>query len=137
MRLRVLVGGLTFFALAILAAVAPFMAQGHSVNVKKPCTITGTSGADLLGGTPGPDVICGLGGNDTIGGGGGNDVIRGGGGNDRLQGDHGRDAVLGQAGNDRIWVRDGLHDHASGGKGYDRYRVDQSIDSKSGFEATM
>jgi hypothetical protein len=76
MRLRILVGGLAFFAIAVVLATAPLVAQGHSVSVWKPCTIVGTAGDDLLGGTPGPDVICGLGGNDTIGGNSGADIIR-------------------------------------------------------------
>ncbi len=40
------------------------------------CTITGTSGPDLLQGTGGNDVICGLGGNDRIFAGDGNDTVR-------------------------------------------------------------
>jgi TolB protein len=42
------------------------------------CTITGTSGPDVLAGTPGNDVICGLGGRDMITGRGGTDIISGG-----------------------------------------------------------
>jgi len=134
---RVLFGGLAFFVVAIAVAVMPFVAQGHTVNVWKPCTIKGTSGADLLGGTSGPDVICGFGGDDTIGGNGGNDIIRAGSGKDRIQGDAGNDILMGQAGADWIWARDGLHDHVLCGKGYDRYRADRSLDKKSGCEAVM
>lgn len=137
LRLRVLIGGLAFFALAAALAVVPLAAQGHSVNVWKPCTITGTAGDDLLGGTAGPDVICGLGGNDTIGGNGGADIIRAGPGNDKIQGDSGRDVLMGQAGNDWIWAHDGVHDHVNGGKGYDRYRADKSIDRLRYVEAVM
>ena len=43
-----------------------------------PCTITGTSGNDLLRGTSGDDVICGRSGADVINGKGGDDIIRGG-----------------------------------------------------------
>lgn len=135
--MRVLIGGLGCFAAATLAAVAPYMAQGHTVDVSKPCTITGTAADDLLAGTPGPDVICGRGGHDTIGGNGGSDIIRGGPGDDRLQGDGGKDVVMGHAGDDVIWTRDGQHDHLLGGKGYDRYRADRKLDRRRGVEAVM
>jgi Ca2+-binding RTX toxin-like protein len=136
MRVRILVGGLSFFAVAMMAAVAPLVAQAHSPNLQKPCTTSGTAGPDFLAGTSGPDVICGRGGDDTISGGGGNDIIRGGGGSDRLQGDAGKDVVMGQGGDDWIWVRDWTHDHALGGKGYDRYRKDPR-DVLRGIEAAM
>jgi len=137
MRLRVLIGGLSFFAVSIALAALPLIAQGHSVDTSKPCTIRGTSGDDLLGGTSGPDVICGFGGRDTIGGNSGNDILRGGPGNDRLQGDAGKDVIMGQGGADWIWARDGVHDHVYGGKGYDHYRADQSIDLLTSAEAKM
>jgi Ca2+-binding RTX toxin-like protein len=137
MHPRVLVSGLAFFGVALLVAVLPLVAQGHTVKTNTPCTITGTSGQDLLMGTPGRDVICGLGGNDTIGAGGGNDVIRAGPGADRIQGDAGRDALLGQNGNDLIWARDGRHDHVNGGRGRDRYRVDGTLDRMVSVEARM
>jgi uncharacterized repeat protein (TIGR01451 family) len=84
----------------------------------RPCTITGTAGADVLRGTAGRDVICGLGGGDVVYGVGGNDVIRAGGGNDvvyagggddRVRAGGGLDVVYGQGGNDTI----------SGGRGAD------------------
>jgi Ca2+-binding RTX toxin-like protein len=136
-RLRVLVLGLSFFAGAVVVAVQPYLASGHTPNLNRPCTITGTSGADMLGGTSSSDVICGLGGNDTIGGGSGNDIIRAGPGSDRIQGDAGKDVLQGGDGNDWIWARDGTHDHVNGGRGYDRYRADQSIDKKLYVEAAM
>ena len=64
------------------------------------CTITGTSGADVLTGTAGDDVICGLGGNDRISGGAGNDLLIGGDGDDALIGGAGSDVLLGEAGRD-------------------------------------
>lgn len=134
MRVRVLIGGLTFFAAAMLAAVAPYVAESHGPGKWKPCTIRGTQGPDFINGTSGADVICGLGGNDTLSGLGGNDVIRGGKGADRLEGGLGNDALLGQTGKDRLWSRDGLHDHIYGGPGYDRYRIDGLLDGKSGVE---
>jgi Ca2+-binding RTX toxin-like protein len=137
MRVRVLVLGLAFFGFAVALAVQPYIASGHNPSLNKPCTVTGTNGADLLQGTPGPDVICGLGGNDTIGGNSGSDIIRGGAGSDRLQGDLGNDVLLGGAGNDWLWARDGVHDHVNGGNGYDRYRYDQSIDKLKNVEAKM
>ncbi|MEO8476343.1 MAG: calcium-binding protein [Actinomycetota bacterium] len=70
------------------------------------CTITGTSGNDLLIGTPGDDVICGLGGKDTLKGRGGNDDLRGGGGNDTVYPGTGDDLVDGGAGTDRVSYSD-------------------------------
>jgi len=137
MRLRVLVLGLAFFAVAIVAAVQPYVAAGHSPDLSKPCTIVGTGGDDLLAGTPAADVICGLGGNDVIGANGGNDIVRAGPGSDRIQGDGGKDVLQGGDGNDWIWARDGQHDHVNGGRGYDRYRVDRSLDVKRAVEAVM
>jgi hypothetical protein len=133
---RVLVAGLAFFTVALALALMPFVARGGTSPLK-PCTIKGTSGDDLLGGTSGPDVICGYGGKDTIGGNGGNDIIRGGPGADRIQGDSGRDSLLGGGGNDWIWARDGVRDKLYGGRGYDRYRADQSIDVLKSVEAKM
>ncbi|MEZ5115694.1 MAG: Ig-like domain-containing protein [Candidatus Nanopelagicales bacterium] len=65
------------------------------------CTVTGTSGNDLLVGTPGRDVVCGLAGDDVLVGLGGDDVLRGGGGNDLLWGGAGADLLDGGAGVDR------------------------------------
>lgn len=136
-RLRVLVLGLSFFTVAIALAVQPHLAAGHSPDLSKRCTIVGTKGADVLSGTQGRDVICGRGGNDTISGSGGADIIRGGRGADLLQGDGGRDVLQGGRGNDWLWARDGVHDHVNGGRGYDRYRPDQSIDRMVALEAEM
>ncbi len=65
-----------------------------------PCTITGTSGNDVLTGTAGDDVICGLGGKDTLSGMGGDDTLLGGDGNDTLFGGTGNDIFDGGAGTD-------------------------------------
>ena len=86
MRLRVLLSGLTFITASLAIAWVPLVAHAHRVNAYKPCTITGTAGADGLLGTARADVICGLGGNDVISGASGDDIIRGGPGNDRIQG---------------------------------------------------
>ncbi len=59
------------------------------------CTITGTSGRDVLRGTAGDDVICGLGGPDRLSGGKGDDVLYGGLGHDRLTGGAGKDTCVG------------------------------------------
>ena len=67
-----------------------------------PCTIEGTSGADVLKGTRKTDVICGLGGNDVIKGKGAGDIIRGGQGNDRLVGGDGIDVLDGEQGTDTL-----------------------------------
>lgn len=74
------------------------------------CTLTGTSGRDVLRGTPDRDVICGLGGNDRLLGKGGSDVLKAGSGADVLRGDKGNDRLMGHGGKDRF----------SGGAGRDR-----------------
>jgi hypothetical protein len=125
---------------AMFASLALFAAsRAHAAVVATPaCTITGTSGSDILFGTRGRDVICGLGGNDMLdgqggndvlvggpgadqlNGGGGTDVLYGGPGNDKLQGDTGGDLVYGGEGNDTIWAWDGFSDRLNGGPGVDR-----------------
>jgi hypothetical protein len=101
----------------VLTAVMSRCAR--SVVESASCTITGTSGRDVLQGTPARDVICGFGGDDavfgagggdTVYGGAGKDSIRGGGGDDRLLGGPGADVVSGQTGSDRL----------AGGAGSDR-----------------
>ena len=136
MRVRVLVLGLAFFGLATLLAVQPYLASGTTRSCRSRARSWDVR-PDLLQGTAGNDVICGRGGADTIGGNAGNDIIRGGGGSDRLQGDSGSDVLLGEGGNDWLWARDGQHDHVKGGRGYDRYRYDQSIDRLRSVEALM
>jgi Ca2+-binding RTX toxin-like protein len=75
MRVRFLASGLAVFAPVTVLAAVPVLAQGSTTA---PCTIKGTSQAELLAGTSGPDVICGYGGADTITAKGGNDIVRGG-----------------------------------------------------------
>jgi Ca2+-binding RTX toxin-like protein len=69
---------------------------------RRPCTILGTAGDDVISGTPGDDVICALGGNDTVKASGGSDTVFGAEGNDRLTGGAGDDVLLGGPGNDRF-----------------------------------
>jgi peptidoglycan/xylan/chitin deacetylase (PgdA/CDA1 family) len=88
-------------------ASAAVSASGAS---KPACTITGTSGRDVLRGTPGDDVICGQHGNDVIYGGGGSDVLRGG---------RGRDALYGQDGADALYAGPGSGDGLYGARGAD------------------
>jgi len=66
------------------------------------CTITGTSGRDVLRGTKSRDVICGLGGDDRLLGKGGSDTLKAGPGRDMLRGGRGNDRLIGQAGKDRF-----------------------------------
>jgi Ca2+-binding RTX toxin-like protein len=86
------------------------------------CTITGTSGDDVLTGTPGPDVICGLDGNDRLYGDGGSDVLIGGFGDDQLFGGAGRDVLVGDAGNDFL-EGDGGADTMYGGPDDDTFHA--------------
>ncbi|TML10167.1 MAG: calcium-binding protein [Actinobacteria bacterium] len=79
-----------FASLALFAAT-----KAHAAAFRTGCTITGTSGPDILLGTPGRDVICGLGGNDKIDGEGGNDLVIGGSGADQLSGGEANDVLYG------------------------------------------
>jgi Ca2+-binding RTX toxin-like protein len=90
------------------------------------CTITGTSGNDVLNGTKGNDVVCGLGGDDQIKGLAGDDQLFGGGGKDLLVGGAGADALQGEANNDTLRTRDSIggNDTADGGPGIDQCKVD-------------
>lgn len=86
-----------------------------------PCTITGTSSADILIGTSGADVICAKAGDDIVRAKGSNDVVRAGPGNDRVRGGIGDDFLRGGAGNDRLNGGRGF-DTCKGGKGTDTLR---------------
>ncbi len=95
------------------------------------CTITGTSGDDVLAGTEGNDVICGLEGNDRIFAGGGNDVVYGDSGDDTVFGGPGDDRLEGGAGDDRLHGEEGA-DIILGGTGDDRVVGDEGNDRLTG-----
>ena len=111
----------------------------------KACTITGTSGNNVLEGTSGADTICGMGGNDTIKGMAGNDTIDGMGGEDApLRGDGGADMVTGGSGDDNLYggngndalsSRDGVsgNDSLDGGSGTDTKTTDATEKTVVGF----
>jgi hypothetical protein len=84
----------------------------------RPCTITGTPGADRLRGTRGDDVICGLGGDDVIDAHDGDDAVMGDAGNDRIEGGDDDDTLYGGEGDDWLDGEDG-RDVLSGGPGAD------------------
>jgi Tol biopolymer transport system component len=71
-------------------------------SARTDCTLSGTSGADVLTGTSGADVICGGGGADLIKGRGGNDTLKGAGGADILYGGLGKDELRGGKGSDSL-----------------------------------
>jgi hypothetical protein len=97
----------------------------------RPCTITGTPGADSLRGTRGDDVICGLGGDDTIDGSDGDDALMGDAGNDRIDGGDGDDTLYGGDGDDRLDGERG-RDVLSGGPGLDDLRRGSSDHAEPG-----
>ena len=84
----------------------------------RPCTITGTAGADRLRGTRGDDVICGGDGDDVIDGRDGDDALMGDAGNDVIDGGDDDDTLYGGEGDDEL---DGARgrDVLSGGPGAD------------------
>jgi hypothetical protein len=83
-------------------ALRPVIGVEEFGSSPRPCTITGTAGADRLRGTNGDDVICGLGGDDAIDGRGGDDVVFGDAGDDRIAGGDGDDTLYGGDGEDRL-----------------------------------
>jgi hypothetical protein len=107
------------FVTLMLVCLAAVAASGTAASASTPvCTISGTSGDDVLVGTAGNDVICGLGGNDTISGKGGNDVLVGGAGNDTIYGGPGNDRIFASSGDDTLYGGRGW-DSLSGGSGWD------------------
>jgi hypothetical protein len=86
-RTRTLSAVVSVIALASGLVALQSGSAAAAPTAKKPCTITGTSGDDLLIGTSGDHVICGRGGRDVIIGKGGKDELRGGRGGDSLYGD--------------------------------------------------
>ena len=84
----------------------------------RPCTITGTEGADRLRGTRGDDVICGLGGDDVIDGRDGDDALMGDAGDDVIDGGDDDDTLYGGEGDDELDGERG-RDVLSGGPGDD------------------
>ena len=95
------------------------------------CTVSGTSGSDVLTGSSKRDVICGRGGNDKIRGLGGNDLLKGGAGNDTIKGGKGNDVLRGKGGKDRLAGGDG-NDKLNGGIKRDRLDGGSGRDSCSG-----
>ena len=75
----------------------------------RPCTITGTPGADRLRGTARDDVICAGDGDDRVEARGGDDAVFGDAGDDRIEGGSGDDTLYGGDGRDRL----------DGGSGWD------------------
>jgi VCBS repeat-containing protein len=112
---------------AVLPAVLPVVPAGAADSsdaadraaAELACTITGTSGDDVLVGGAGDDVICGGTGDDVLRGGGGDDVLRGGAGEDRLVGGAGDDYLQGGRHDDRLRAGTG-DDDLRGGRGNDR-----------------
>jgi uncharacterized delta-60 repeat protein len=92
--------------------------QNDDLSASQPCTITGTSGSDVLTGTAGDDVICAREGDDRVSGLGGRDVLIGGSGKDLLVGGADPDLLLGGAGYDDLRGESG-NDALRGGEGGD------------------
>jgi Ca2+-binding RTX toxin-like protein len=111
--------------LIVLASNDATRRYWHAYQQIAPC-INGTAGNNRLTGTRGNDRICGRGGRDVIRGLGGNDTLLGQGGRDRLAGGGGRDRMVGGGGGDTILSRDGFRELVSGGRGFDRARVNAS-----------
>src|SRR5215207_7895146 len=78
------------------------------------CTLSGTSGADVLTGSPTDDIICGGAGADVIKGRGGNDTLKGARGADILYGGLGKDELRGGKGSDSLVGGRGADSHFGG-----------------------
>ena len=83
----------------------------------RPCTITGTPGADRLRGTSRDDVICAGEGDDRVEARGGDDAVFGDAGDDRIDGGAGDDTLYGGDGRDRLDGGSGRDVLSEGGSG--------------------
>jgi hypothetical protein len=96
----------------------PVIGVEEFASSPRPCTVVGTSGADVLRGTSRDDVVCGLGGDDRVFAGGGDDAVFGDAGNDSIEGEAGDDTLYGGEGADEL--SGGIGDDVlSGGPGPD------------------
>jgi ELWxxDGT repeat protein len=120
-------GRSTGYELWKIAAPAPSASVTRD-RVRPACTITGTSGRDVIRGTDGRDVICARGGNDDVRGRGGDDVLflgrgrdylDGGGGDDRIHAGPGWDWGDGGRGDDRVFLQAGPDKIVYGSQGAD------------------
>jgi uncharacterized repeat protein (TIGR01451 family) len=110
------------------------------------CTITGTTGHDVLLGTSADDIICALAGDDVVRARGGRDIVRAGlgsdvtyagAGNDVVSASGGQDVVYGGFGNDRVLGAQGPdvlygqpgNDFLHGGRGFDVVNGGPGIDT--------
>jgi hypothetical protein len=129
-------GGATWVVSAD-AGVAARGARGASVAAQATaCTITGTSGRDVLRGTAGDDVICGLAGPDILIGLGGDDLLVGGMDRDVVLGGPGDDRLFGDTENDLLVDRLGANAFHGGPGGSDRC-VGRPTDSFAGCETVL
>jgi Tol biopolymer transport system component len=129
--------GLYTFPVAggIPTRLVPYREAGSDPDWGPACSVTGTSGPDLLEGTPerdficggaGDDVISGLGGDDVLLGGSGADIVAGGAGNDVVAGERGSDQLRGGPGDDTVNGRDGrAGERLTAGHGHDGCRKDR------------
>jgi hypothetical protein len=116
-------------------ALRPVMGVEEFNTHPRRCTITGTTGADVLRGTGGADIICGLTGNDVVIAGGGADVVFADGGRDRVQGGAGDDTLYGGEGDD-VLVGGSDWDVLSGGPGNDDLAGGPGADHHEGGTGT-
>ena len=132
-RLAVATCGLVAALVPVTATpAASFVDVAEVATVE--CTVSGTSGPDVLAGTSGDDVICGRGGDDQLIGRGGDDVLVGGRGDDRVRGGPGDDRVHGQRGDDALRGGQGA-DRVAGGRGDDLLRGNAGSDTLDSRDA--
>ena len=132
-RLAVTTCGLVAALVPVNATPAASFAEGAEVATVE-CTVSGTSGPDVLAGSSGDDVICGRGGDDQLIGRGGDDVLVGGRGDDRMRGGPGDDRVHGQRGDDALRGGQGA-DRVAGGRGDDLLRGNAGSDTLDSRDA--
>ena len=94
------------------------------------CTVSGTSGDDVITGTSTDDVICGLEGNDLLNAQSGNDVLLGGPGDDQLSGGDGVDVASYETAVERV-VAD-LQSGTASGEGADALVGVESLTGSAG-----
>jgi uncharacterized repeat protein (TIGR01451 family) len=128
------------------------ISAGDGTCKRRPATVEGTAGDDVLTGTAGGDVIVSGDGNDRVNGGDGNDLIctgsgsdiaigglgndfaKGGSGNDKLAGKGGGDTLKGNRGRDRLRGGSG-NDLLAGGKSRDRCKGGSGRDTERSCES--
>ena len=100
-----------------------------AIGFKGNDTLTGGNKNDKIEGKEGNDKLDGGNGNDQLQGHDGNDRLKGGSGNDTFDGGSGNDTLIGGSGNDYFEDDDGKKNIFEGGKGKDKFEIEDDDDA--------